>query len=197
MARAAWERIAAFPGRGAAWAAWQAVLAHVVERSTAGSSTSALCRAPATCRTASSTEPPKGPCALAVDFPAYGITVNAIAPGAIHVERDDREGTSLDGVAARIPAGRWGTPDDIGTAVRYLASDEAGYVNGAVLLVDGSPRTEVSDGWAWLGRYLQAERRETGRGGQPQVRRWQAVWVARSMCDPPLGRLDCKPLARR
>ena len=78
--------------------------------------------------------------ALANEWAPHGITVNAIAPGYMATNntkplRDDaaRSKSILD----RIPAGRWGTPDDLkGTAV-FLASPASDYVNGHVLVVDG------------------------------------------------------------
>jgi 2-deoxy-D-gluconate 3-dehydrogenase len=78
--------------------------------------------------------------ALAVEWAPLGINVNAIAPGYMATEltesimRDDsRNRQILD----RIPAGRWGTPDDLKGAVVFLASDASSYVHGAILCVDG------------------------------------------------------------
>ena len=78
--------------------------------------------------------------ALANEWAGLGVNVNAIAPGYMATDntaalRDDpaRAGAILD----RIPAGRWGTPDDLGGAVVFLASDAARYVHAAVLPVDG------------------------------------------------------------
>lgn len=78
--------------------------------------------------------------ALANEWAASGVTVNAIAPGYMATDntaaiRADAERESS--ILARIPAGRWGTPDDLGGAFVFLASDAASYVNGAVLPVDG------------------------------------------------------------
>ena len=75
--------------------------------------------------------------ALAIELAPHHITANVIAPGAIHVERYDREGRDLDALAAAIPSNTLGTPDDIAAAAAYLASEEARYVNGEVLFVDG------------------------------------------------------------
>lgn len=68
----------------------------------------------------------------------YGITVNMIAPGWIPVERhmDDSQ-ANKDAYLASIPAGRWGTPDDIGWASVYLAADEASFVTGQTIAVNG------------------------------------------------------------
>ena len=74
-----------------------------------------------------------------------GITVNAIAPGYIDTDMNEallKDEDRLASITARIPAGRWGTPEDFkGTAV-YLASRASGYVSGHVLTVDGG----------WMGR---------------------------------------------
>ena len=77
---------------------------------------------------------------LANEWAAKGINVNAIAPGYIATDntaqlRADAERSAE--ILARIPAGRWGTPEDIaGTAV-FLASPASDYVNGAIYNVDG------------------------------------------------------------
>ena len=77
---------------------------------------------------------------LACEWAAKGINVNAIAPGYIESnntaalrENPDRSSAIL----ARIPAGRWGKPSDIGGAAVFLASDAAAYMHGAVIPVDG------------------------------------------------------------
>jgi 3-oxoacyl-[acyl-carrier protein] reductase len=62
------------------------------------------------------------------------VTVNAVAPGLIATDMTaDLDGSLLDAVPAR----RAGTPEDVAACVRFLASDAAGYVTGAVLTVDG------------------------------------------------------------
>jgi NAD(P)-dependent dehydrogenase (short-subunit alcohol dehydrogenase family) len=76
--------------------------------------------------------------ALAVEFGPHGVTANVIAPGAIHVERYDREGRDLQALAAQIPAKSLGRAEDIAAAVVYLASDAASYVSGQILYVDGA-----------------------------------------------------------
>jgi 2-deoxy-D-gluconate 3-dehydrogenase len=77
---------------------------------------------------------------LACEWAAKGINVNAIAPGYMVTNntaalRADAERN--DQILARIPAGRWGTPDDLGGAAVFLASDAAAYVHGMTLPVDG------------------------------------------------------------
>jgi 2-deoxy-D-gluconate 3-dehydrogenase len=78
--------------------------------------------------------------ALANEWAGSGVNVNAIAPGYIATDNTaplradpDRERSIVE----RIPAGRWGTPEDLAGAVVFLASDAARYVHGAVLPVDG------------------------------------------------------------
>ncbi len=83
--------------------------------------------------------------ALANEWAPHGVTVNAVAPGYIATDntarlRDDVERERA--IRERIPAGRWGTPEDIVGAVVFLAGPAARYVNGHVLVVDGG----------WMGR---------------------------------------------
>jgi len=78
--------------------------------------------------------------ALANELAPKGITVNAIAPG--YMETDNTEALRADPVRTRqildrIPAGRWGVPQDLATATLFLASPHSGYVTGALLPVDG------------------------------------------------------------
>jgi len=70
----------------------------------------------------------------AVEVARRGVTVNAVAPGLI--ETDFIGGASKEIVQA-IPARRIGTPEEVAACVRFLTSDEASYVTGAVLTVDG------------------------------------------------------------
>lgn len=68
----------------------------------------------------------------------FGITVNFIAPGWIPVERHaDASPGDLRHYLADIPLGRMGVPDDIATAVSYLASDAAGFITGERLTING------------------------------------------------------------
>ena len=76
--------------------------------------------------------------ALALEVASRGITVNAVSPGLI--DTDMTKGISEgahDEWAAKIPLKRLGTPDDIAGAVTFLASDEASYITGQVLAVNG------------------------------------------------------------
>ncbi|GAA4263308.1 2-dehydro-3-deoxy-D-gluconate 5-dehydrogenase KduD [Dactylosporangium darangshiense] len=83
--------------------------------------------------------------ALANEWAAHGVNVNAIAPGYIATDntralRDDPARSRS--ILERIPAGRWGRPDDLAGAAVFLSAPASDYVNGAVLAVDGG----------WLGR---------------------------------------------
>ncbi|MEM6674079.1 MAG: SDR family oxidoreductase [Planctomycetota bacterium] len=75
---------------------------------------------------------------MSQELAPFGITVNMISPGWIPVERhvDDPQ-EMKDEYRALIPLDRWGTPDDIGAAAVYFASDEAGFVTGQTLVVNG------------------------------------------------------------
>lgn len=77
---------------------------------------------------------------MALDLAPKGINVNAIAPGVIATDMTKEmlaDEKMKAGLMARIPKGRVGTPEDIGAAAAFLASNEADYITGAVLYVDG------------------------------------------------------------
>jgi NAD(P)-dependent dehydrogenase (short-subunit alcohol dehydrogenase family) len=81
---------------------------------------------------------------LAVELAPRGIRVNAVSPGPIETPMMTKLGMPADmlddfkvSFAARIPTGRFGTPEEIGNAVAFLGSAEASYITGANLVVDG------------------------------------------------------------
>ena len=79
--------------------------------------------------------------ALAIDHVAEGVRVNAVCPGTVDspwVRRlVDEVGESLDALRERQPMGRLGTPAEIADAVLYLLSDQAAFVTGTALVIDG------------------------------------------------------------
>ncbi len=83
--------------------------------------------------------------AFSNEWAGSGVTINAIAPGYIATEntrplREDADRSAA--ILARIPANRWGTPEDLMGTVVYLASPASDYLNGTVVTVDGG----------WMGR---------------------------------------------
>jgi 2-dehydro-3-deoxy-D-gluconate 5-dehydrogenase len=82
---------------------------------------------------------------LSNEWAGRGVNVNCIAPGYMDTEMNEAlmaDPTRSRQIMERIPAGRWGTPEDMVGAAIYLASRASDYVNGSVLVVDGG----------WLGR---------------------------------------------
>jgi 3-oxoacyl-[acyl-carrier protein] reductase len=76
--------------------------------------------------------------ALAKEVGSRGITVNALAPGYIQTRMTDvLDEKQQDVIKSRIPLNELGTPEDVATAAAFLASDEARYITGQVLAVDG------------------------------------------------------------
>jgi len=76
--------------------------------------------------------------ALSNELAPRGIRVNAVAPGFTETElTSDMEAWKREEVTARIPLGRWAVPEDIAGAIAWLLSDDARYVTGAILPVDG------------------------------------------------------------
>src|SRR6266849_3026136 len=79
--------------------------------------------------------------ALAIEIASRNITVNAVAPGFIVSPMTDPMPQEVkDGLLARVPLGRMGTDAEVAAAIVFLASDEAGYITGTVLDVNGGLR---------------------------------------------------------
>ena len=76
--------------------------------------------------------------AIAIEIASRNITVNAVAPGFVETPMTDVLSSEVkDGLKRRIPLGRMGCPRDVAAAIVFLASDEAGYITGHVLDVNG------------------------------------------------------------
>lgn len=83
--------------------------------------------------------------ALANEWASKGVNVNAIAPGYISTDNTEalrNDPVRTEQILARIPAGRWGDPNDFKGPAVFLASDASSYINGEILVVDGG----------WMGR---------------------------------------------
>ncbi|MFG1174942.1 SDR family NAD(P)-dependent oxidoreductase [Erwiniaceae bacterium CAU 1747] len=75
---------------------------------------------------------------LAIDYAAQGIRVNAVCPGYIDTPLLSSQGAAAKAALVKLhPAGRLGRPEEVASAVAFLASDDASFINGAALLVDG------------------------------------------------------------
>jgi 2-hydroxycyclohexanecarboxyl-CoA dehydrogenase len=75
--------------------------------------------------------------AMAIEFAARGITVNTVPPGFVNTEGLREAPVDIEGFAQKMPMRRPGAPEDIAAAVAYLASEDAGYVTGHTLSVNG------------------------------------------------------------
>lgn len=83
--------------------------------------------------------------ALSNEWAGRGVNVNAVAPGYVATEMNDAliaDEARAASILARIPAGRWGRPEDFGGVVVWLAGAGSAYVTGEVVTVDGG----------WMGR---------------------------------------------
>ena len=83
--------------------------------------------------------------ALANEWAGSGVNVNAIAPGYIATDNTEalrNDKTRYNAILERIPAGRWGEPDDFKGAAVFLASSASDYMHGSILTLDGG----------WMGR---------------------------------------------
>jgi 3-oxoacyl-[acyl-carrier protein] reductase len=75
---------------------------------------------------------------MATELAPFGITINSVAPGWIPVERHESDPADMkEGYRKLIPMGRWGTPEDVAHAVHYFASEEAAFITGQTLCVNG------------------------------------------------------------
>ncbi|MEZ6013527.1 MAG: 3-oxoacyl-ACP reductase family protein [Planctomycetota bacterium] len=75
---------------------------------------------------------------MATELAPFGVTVNMVSPGWIPVERHEHDPEDQkEGYRKLIPVGHWGQPADIGAACVYFASDDAGFVTGQTLVVNG------------------------------------------------------------
>ncbi len=82
--------------------------------------------------------------AMGIDLAREGIRMNAIAPGAILNDRTPQSDPGIQKLSERIPLLRFGTPLEIGAVVAFLASDDASYIAGHILYVDGGLTAQLS-----------------------------------------------------
>jgi NAD(P)-dependent dehydrogenase (short-subunit alcohol dehydrogenase family) len=97
---------------------------------------------------------------MALDFGPWGIRVNAICPGHIVTERMAKRWESNPTLFAmfqeQYPVRRTGTPDDIANAVRFLCSDEASFITGHALVVDGGLTIQLQENFGnHIARYMR------------------------------------------
>ena len=91
--------------------------------------------------------------AMALDGAPHGIRVNAVAPGFIltpnlqgYFDAQDDPEAAAGGASGAAPLGRMGTPADVAAAIAFLASDDASFVTGTSILVDGGLLAQVPVG---------------------------------------------------
>lgn len=82
--------------------------------------------------------------AMAIDLGAYGVRVNAVGPGVTRTHRTNLDPAIVEATSAGIPLRRYGTPHDIAATVAFLASDEAAYITGQIIYVDGGITAQLS-----------------------------------------------------
>jgi 3-oxoacyl-[acyl-carrier protein] reductase len=106
---------------------------------------------------------------LAAELGPYGITVNAYAPGTIRTRMagDAVTGSRAEAKLRGIPVGRFGEPDDVASVILFLASEEAVYVTGTILSVDGGTLSVKNPEriWGRDGLPLRTDVRQDGHGG--------------------------------
>jgi NAD(P)-dependent dehydrogenase (short-subunit alcohol dehydrogenase family) len=137
-----WDRIVAINLRGS-WLGMRAVLPGMLDRARGRivniASEAALIGMPGLAAYSAT----KGAIAAltrqaAIEYVAAGVTVNAIAPGYIRTPiQDGIDPALLAEQAAALPTGYWGQPEDIAASIAHLFSDDASYITGQVLAVDG------------------------------------------------------------
>jgi 3-oxoacyl-[acyl-carrier protein] reductase len=141
-ARSDWDRILAVNLSGA-FATVQATLPHMMKarwgRIVVVSSVVAVRGNPGQAAYAASKAGMLGMMrAIAKEYASRGITANAVLPGLVDTELTaGMNEQARSALAEVIPVGRTGTPQEVAAAIRFLASGEAGYVNGATVTVDG------------------------------------------------------------
>jgi NAD(P)-dependent dehydrogenase (short-subunit alcohol dehydrogenase family) len=142
-----WEQVMAVDARG-----MFLTCKHAIRAMTAGSGGSIVCLSSISGLAGQSGQATYGPAKfvatgltkhLAVEWAARGIRVNAVAPGTILTDRvrelqDEPGGPEyLEAISAQHPIGRLGEPAEVARAILFLASDDASFITGAVLPVDG------------------------------------------------------------
>lgn len=106
---------------------------------------------------------------LALDLSPFGITVNTIAPGPIEVEKFVADPAYDRGaLASEVPLARVGCPADVSAAALFLASKEAEWITGQVLIVDGGTTARLS---LYAGRPIPGGTRPAADEAAPAVRR--------------------------
>src|SRR5439155_21752248 len=114
--------------------------------------------------------------ALANEWAPKGVQVNAIAPG--YIKTDNTTALQADpvrnpAILSRIPAGRWGEPDDFKDAVVFLASSASDYVTGSILTVYGG----------WMARYGQIRKKSIRLYSQERISQDVAITANPRMND--------------